>query len=218
MRIRDRFFKDRPYRVAIIFEGHSEKKAIRMILEALYIDEKRDGILLHNAKGRSNMEANLESLFDFTKKNDIDVFEIVDREKASIGMLEAHKRRGLIREGMFHIWEKDFEYDNFGTAKVVEKVNVFLQVKGHEEGITVEEVESRMRDKDSVLMNAVSTITNSKFEMKLDKIVGKPELTKELMQDRIAKIRKERDNGEWMPELEIEKVLKRIFDIIPTNQ
>jgi hypothetical protein len=59
MRIRDRFFKDRPYRVAIIFEGHSEEKAIRMILEALYIDEKRDGIMLHNAKGRSNMEANL---------------------------------------------------------------------------------------------------------------------------------------------------------------
>jgi hypothetical protein len=38
------------------------------------------------------------------------------------------------------------------------------------------------------------------------------------MQDRIAKIREERDKGEWMPELEIEKVMKKIFDIIPTNQ
>lgn len=34
MRIRDRFFKDRPYRVAIIFEGPSEEKAITMILKA----------------------------------------------------------------------------------------------------------------------------------------------------------------------------------------
>jgi hypothetical protein len=48
---------------------------------------------------------------------------------------------------MFHIWEKDFEYDNFGTAKVVEKVNVFLREKGFNEGITVEEVESRMQYK-----------------------------------------------------------------------
>jgi hypothetical protein len=203
MRIRDRFFKDRPYRVAIIFEGHSEEKAIRMILEALYIDEKRDGIILHNAKGRSNIEANLESLFDFTKKNDIDVFEIVDGEKTSIEMLEAHKRKGAIKDEMSHYWKKDFEYDNFGIAKVVEKVNVFLREKGYNEGITVEEVESRMRDNDSVLMNAVSTITNSKFRIKLDKIVGKPELTEKLMRDRIARIREERDNGEWMPELEI---------------
>lgn len=218
MRIRDRFFKDRPYRVAIIFEGHSEEKAIRMILEALYIDEKRDGIILHNAKGRSNMEANLESLFDFTKKNDIDVFEIVDGEKASIEMLEVHKRKGIIKDGMSHSWKKDFEYDNFGTAKVVEKVNVFLRAKGHKKGITIEEVESRMLHNNSVLMNAISAITNSKFGMKLDNIVRKPELTEELMRDSIAKIRKERDKGEWMPELEIEKVMKKIFRMIPTNQ
>jgi hypothetical protein len=218
MRIRDRFFKDRPYRVAIIFEGPSEEKAITMILEALYIHEKRDGIMLYNAKGRSNMEVNLESLFEFTKKNDIDVFEIVDGEKTSKEMLAGHVRKGFIKERMSHIWEKDYEYDNFGTTKVVEKVNIFLREKGHKQGITVEEVELRMQNNNSVLMNAVSAITNSKFGMKLNEIVGKPKLTEELMQDRIAKIREERDKGEWMPELEIEKVMKKIFDIIPINQ
>jgi hypothetical protein len=101
---------------------------------------------------------------------------------------------------------------------VVEKVNIFLREKGHKQGITVEEVELRMQNNNCVLMNAVSAITNSKFGMKLNEIVGKPKLTEELMQDRIAKIREERDKGEWMPELEIEKVMKKIFDIIPINQ
>jgi hypothetical protein len=41
-------------------------------------------------------------------------------------------------------------------------------------------------------MNAVSTITNNKFGMKLGKMVRKPELTEELMRDRIARIRRER--------------------------
>jgi hypothetical protein len=216
MRIRDRFFKDRPYRLMIIFEGPSEEKAITMILKARYIDDKRDGIMLYNAKGRSNMEVKRD--FDVAKKNDIDVFEIVDGEETSKNMLADHKRSGFINEGMYHIWEKDFEYDNFGTAKVLEKINIFLREKGHKEGITLEEVESRMQDDNSVLMNAVSAITNSKLGMKLDKIVGKPKLTEELMRDRIAKIREERDKGEWMPELGIEKVLKKIIDSIPTNQ
>jgi hypothetical protein len=39
-----------------------------------------------------------------------------------------------------------------------------------------------------------------------------------LMRDSIAKIRRGRDKGEWMPELEIEKVMKKIFRMIPTNQ
>jgi hypothetical protein len=173
---------------------------------------------LYNAKGRSNMEVNLESLFEFTKKNDVDVFEIVDGEKTSKEMLAGHVRKGFIKERMFHVWKKDYEYDNFGTTKVVEKVNILLREKGHKQGITVEEVELRMQNNNSVLMNAVSAITNSKFGMKLNEIVGKPKLTEELMQDRIAKIREERDKGEWMPELEIEKVMKKIFDIIPTNQ
>lgn len=75
-----------------------------------------------------------------------------------------------------------------------------------------------MRDNNSVLMNAVSAITNSKFGMKLYEIVGKPKLTEELMRDRIVKIREERDKGEWMPELVIKKVMKKIFDMMPTNQ
>jgi hypothetical protein len=145
-------------------------------------------------------------------------FEIVDGEKTSKEMLVGHVRKGFIKERMFHAWEKDYEYDNFGTTKVVEKVNIFLRERSHKQGITVEEVELRMQNNNSVLMNAVSAITNSKFGMKLNEIVGKPKLTEELMQDRIAKIREERDKGEWMPEPEIEKVMKKIFDIIPTNQ
>lgn len=119
MRIGDRFFEDRPYRVVIIFEGPSEEKAITMMLKTLYIDDKLDGIMLHNAKGLSNIEANLGSLFDVSKKNDIDVFEIVDDEKTSKEMCADHMRKGFIKEGVYHIWEKDYEYDNFGATKVV---------------------------------------------------------------------------------------------------
>jgi hypothetical protein len=54
--------------------------------------------------------------------------------------------------------------------------------------------------------------------MKLSEIVGKPKLTEELMRNSIAKIRRDTKVSERMPELEIEKVLKRIFHMIPTNQ
>lgn len=50
-----------------------------------------------------------------------------------------------------------------------------------------------MRDNNSILMNAVSAITSSKFGMKLYEIVGKPKLTEELMRDCIAKILEERE-------------------------
>jgi hypothetical protein len=53
--------------------------------------------------------------------------------------------------------------------------------------------------------------------MKLHEIVGKPKLTEVLMQEHIAKIREKRNKTEWVPQLEIEKVLQRVFRLIPTN-
>lgn len=56
----------------------------------------------------SNTEANLESLLDVTKKNDIDVFEIVDGGETSKELLADHMRKDFIKEGMYHILEKDY--------------------------------------------------------------------------------------------------------------
>lgn len=180
MRIRDRFFKDRPYRIVIIVEGLSEEKAIKMIFKALYVDERKDGIMLYTAHGQGNMEANLEALFEVVKRSDIEVFEIVDGEKDSKEMLAEHEARGIIKSGMSKAWDKDFEYDNFGTKRVVEKIAELLRGKVDGGILTVDEVEEKMKN-GSVLMNAISAVTNSKYGMKVDDIVKKPELTEMLM-------------------------------------
>jgi hypothetical protein len=67
---------------------------------------------------------------------------------------------------------------NFGTAKSG-TVKTYLQEKSHKEGITIDEVDSRMRRDKTVPLKAVSAVMNSKFRVKLDKIVGKPKPTED---------------------------------------
>ncbi|AIF82330.1 hypothetical protein NTE_00248 [Candidatus Nitrososphaera evergladensis SR1] len=132
-------------------------------------------------------------------------------------MLAEHQARGIIKTGMSRAWNKDFEYDNFGTKRVVEKVAELLAGKVNGATLSVEEVEEKMKN-GSVLMNAISAITNSKYGLKVADIVKKPELTEILIRERVEKIREERNAGEWKPDLEIEKVLDKIFKMIPVNR
>lgn len=74
------------------------------------------------------MEANLESLLDVTKKNDIDIFEIIDGGETSKELLADYMRRGLHKGGNVPYFGKRL-YDNFGTTKVA-KSTYFCEKKG----------------------------------------------------------------------------------------
>ncbi len=51
----DNYLIERSLRVALIYEGETEDTVIKMIFDALNVDEKRDGIFLWNASGQGNI-------------------------------------------------------------------------------------------------------------------------------------------------------------------
>lgn len=212
--ILDNYLIDRPFRLAIVVEGVTEERVIELITSALYIDLERDGFFLYNAEGRSNIEMNLRTLFYMTKKYKIETFVIVDNDKNSNRFLEKYK--GNIKQDMLYKWNKDFEYDNFGTDAVVQKINSFLREKGLQE-ISTDKVKTKMAETDSVLMKVICDLMKKDNQIKLDDAISKKKLAESLVEERISEISLKRKNGkDWEPVLPIEKVLKRIFEMIPT--
>ena len=152
--ILDHFLFLRPPRVAIVYEGSTEDKIIKKIIDALFIYLPTSGLLLCNAEGGDNIAKNFQGYFTMAKENEIDVFVIVDKDKKSI--VDEHQRSGIIKENMNKVWENDFEYDNFGTDAVINKVNEILTEQNLAK-IEKSEIDKKLQNPDVMLMNAIAT-------------------------------------------------------------
>ncbi|MGH9927283.1 MAG: TOPRIM nucleotidyl transferase/hydrolase domain-containing protein, partial [Nitrososphaeraceae archaeon] len=172
--IRDDYFIDRPPLISIVFEGKTEEIVIKKILELFVIDPNREGYHLYNAEGSGNLGArNLDALIDLAKSNEMDVYLIIDNDEGARSTLDRHKALGNIKDDMFTIWNKDFEYDNFGPEKIVKKVNQMLRSRGLNT-VLIKDVKRRMVTNQDVLMKALdNVIRKNNNGKKLDDVVSK---------------------------------------------
>lgn len=213
--ILDRFLIERPFKLGIVLEGETEEHVINLILDAIYVDNKRSGFFLYNAKGQGNIKKNLQGLFYLSNLDEIALFLILDNDKDSERIEEELKE--FVTENMIHKWEKDFEYDNFGILNVVSEVNEVLRVKGYKE-ISFSDVESKLSGTQNVLMKVIGDIVWIEHKIRLDDIVSKKDLAGVLIRNRLQEISIERNSEQgWQPKLPIETVLKKIFHEIPRS-
>jgi hypothetical protein len=213
-KILDNFLIDRPYMMALVYEGDTEDGVIKMIFDALYVDPERDGLFLYNAEGQGNVERNLYGLAELARKNEMDIFLILDRDARWSRIILDFKNYGYIKEGKCHVWNKDFESDNFAINETLDKVNYILSEKCLKI-IKKEELEEKMSNPNIFLRKAISDLIYKENGKALNDIISNKELGRLLIQSRIEKIKMERDGDGWKPLLPIEKVLNNIFHLIP---
>jgi hypothetical protein len=169
---------------------------------------------LRNAEGQGNIQHYLNSFAPLAKADEIDIFLILDRDMNWQEIVEDFKRQRFIKDNMYHVWQKDFESDNFEIDKVIDTVNMILKEKDQKE-IRKEDVIQKLSNPSIGLMKAISDVVWNVNESKFSDLVSKVDLAKKLIEPRIAEIRTERDNKGWKPILPIEQQLYKIFDIIP---
>lgn len=214
--IRDDYFVDRPSLISIVFEGDTEEVVIEKIFELFMRDYEKAGYHLYNAEGSGNMGTkNLDGLIKLAKSNQMEVYLIIDNDANSKSTLQQHRKLGNIKDDMFKIWDKDFEYDNFGPDLMISKVNEVLNTRGYNL-ISNEDVERRMATNRDVLMNAIANIVGKNNSgKKLDDILSKKALAEDLISQRLIEIREEYSKNQWKPKLPIEKVIHSIFQMFP---
>ena len=115
----------------------------------------------------------------------------------------------ILQKDMYKIWEKDFEYDNFGTNKIVDEINLMFKEKNYNYEITIEEVNNELNNK--VLKKAIKDVFHNKYNKKFDDFIKTPDISKRLIKDRIYTIRKDG----WNPQLPLEEVLEYLFNKYP---
>jgi hypothetical protein len=157
--ILDNYLANRPFRLILVVEGDTEETIINLILEALAIDPDRDGFIIHNLRGQSNIKINLGTIYYLASKDFIDVFTILDNDHEADEIIT----RFNIGTERYHKWERDFEYDNFGVEAVVKYVNFELKQRGLRQ-ISKNEVEKELSDTNKAMMNIVDILIAREIE------------------------------------------------------
>ena len=112
-------------------EGDTEETIINLILDALAIDPDRDGFIIHNLEGQSNININLGTIYYLASRDFIDVFTILDNDHEANEIITRYN----IDTERYHKWKRDFEYDNFGVEAVIKYVNFEPETKGFKTNI-----------------------------------------------------------------------------------
>jgi len=218
------FLWDRPFELVFVVEGQTEEKVIELILEARSVDLEKDGFFVYNIEGINNL-LHLKPLFRVSQLIDILIFAMVDNDKevdkTILEMKESAKKLGYTKEMVIRKWDRDFESENFGIDKVIEKINQILDEKGFNR-VKKEDVQTRMANSGDALIktieNEIRKINYHKFESgeKVYDIISKPRLAALLIEDRLKEIQII-DDPHWNAVLPIEIELKNAFRLIPSH-
>jgi hypothetical protein len=207
--ILDNYLASRPFRLILVVEGDTEEIIVNSILNALAINPDRDGFIIHNLEGQSNIKINLGTIYYLASKDFIDVFAILDNDHDANEIITNYN----IDPKRYHKWERDLEYDNFGVEMVVKYVNVELKQNGLRQ-ISKNEVEKELSATNRAMMNIIEILIRKENRIKYE--IPKRLICKSLISDRVKEIEEARKRGEnWEPRLPIEVILKNVFGIFP---
>jgi hypothetical protein len=91
-------------------------------------------VFIYNIQGQDNL-LHLKPLFRVSQLIDITIFGMVDNDRNVIKKIQKMKEYardlGYEKDIRIHIWDRDFETDNFGIYKDVSKVNQIVSEKGY---------------------------------------------------------------------------------------
>lgn len=204
------FVRDITTRLYLLVEGETEEKAVRKIFEKLDIDTDDDSITIFNYGGVQHLRSkNIKSIIETANKDKISIFIIADNEGNAKHKIESMKRL-VLSEFEYHIWNKDFESDNFGRERLLKLINFHL--KKHNQKISSREVSTKQKQ-GVALIHAIELAYGSKYHNDIyKKIPKKSDLSLELMQPRLKMISRKKKTGKPLP---IENVLERVFRMVP---
>ena len=213
--IKDHYFIDPDYKTVLIIEGETEEFIINTLFKALRIDNRE--IVIFKIGGQGNFKWTKSALSIFTNPLDINTIIILDKDEDIEKIKSECDRIGILKKHL-KIWDKDFEYDNFGIDKVVDMINDIVRrnnisLNGCIMEIDKSLIKERLKDPTLVLMKAVEIEFGKLNQKNLYKAlqISKPKLSESLFVPRIKEIESEINKGNWKPKLPIEKIIEEIF-------
>ncbi len=201
-------------KVVLLIEGASEETVVRILMNVLGIVPEIQGIAIHNFEGTGGITAfNAEAVLRIAKSQKVARYLIVDNDPGAKELvMELSERLKLLDTDCYRIWEKDFEYDNFGTGWIIETVNHKL-VEGGFAPIETNEVESRIEaHPEERLWKTVHDICWMKNGVEIEDVISKASLARILGIERAEEIRQESKSGKYKPKLKIEEEIIKIYE------
>jgi hypothetical protein len=207
--ILDNYLSSRPFRLILVVEGDTEETIINLILEALAIDPDKDGFIIHNLGGQSNIKINLGTIYYLAGKDFIDVFTILDNDHEADEIVNKYN----LGSEKYHKWKRDFEYDNFGVKTVLKYVNSELKQRNLRQ-LSKNKVEKELSSSNKAMMNIIDILIARENRIKYE--TCKKSMCKSLLLDRVTEIKEARMRGEnWEPRFPIEHTLNKVFGMFP---
>ena len=207
-----RFVGDPTTRLYILVEGDTEEKVIEKIFERWNVSMTDDGISVINCKGVTNIKQNkLDKIIQSANQDYIAMYVIADNESNSEPKIK--KIQECVKtEFNYHIWNKNFEEDNFRRRKVITLINSYL--RAHGKSLSYNEIKVKQKS-GMALVSSIEAAYTSKYHKNLYSVIGKskPDISLKLMESRIKKIAPDSKVGE---QTAIEKVLREALDMIPS--
>lgn len=201
-------------KVILLVEGTSEETVVRIIMSSFGIVPEIAGITIHNFEGTGGITPfNAEAVLRIAKSQNVARYLIVDNDPGAVELvIELSERLKLLDSECYRIWEKDFEFDNFGLNYTVETVNEKLVEDGYAP-IETNEVQSRLkthpRDR---LWKAVHDVCWLKNGIGIDIVISKTKLARTLGLRRAEEIQHELNEGKYKPKWRIEEEILKIHE------
>ena len=201
------YVKETKTRLFLLLEGETEMEVIKKICEKLSIDLEEEGIALVNYDGITNLRTKrLQQTIQIANSDNVPIFIIADNENNAESKIIKIQNK-VISKFNYHIWDKDFESDNFGIEKILEFINNAL--KQHDQKLSKREISKHLTS--SALLRAIELAFRDKYCCDIfKKIPKKPDISLELMKSHLQKMSKTEELGKDLP---IEHVMEKIFRI-----
>jgi len=215
-KIFDYYLAEPRLKMTVIFEGDTEEYAIKEILKERGIFWE-DEIFLYNARGMPQFESRkIDGLIGLAKLQDVDVFVIADNDQGDTKeKFDKEIQLGNLQDGRYHVWEKDFEYDNFGLSNVLSIINSELENHHIELFLREDEILEAMNKEKIVMMLAIEKKIKHDTGWEFRDIISKTEICKRLIEPRLAQIKLETSERKYTPKLPLEEVLQNILKLMP---
>jgi len=187
----------------IFVEGDTEEIAIPLLAEKFGITDI--GIDIGKANRLVNLKGNgiipkLQQFLEYLKDSDVHAFLIADGDKSVAKSIEDFVRRGLIQEGDYKIWEKEFE-DTFPSSMLVKAMSDLATKNDFIFTLSESDLENQRDSK------KVADILQKHLHDNTQPDLNKPELAKQLAENILEEI--ESNNG-TRNETHIEKLLETL--------
>lgn len=201
-------------KVILLIEGTSEETVIRILMNALRIVPEIEGVTIHNFEGTGGITPfNAEAVLRIAKSQNVARYLIVDNDPGAKELVvELSERLKLIDNDCYRIWEKDFEFDNFGLNCTVETVNEKLVENGFrpiETNVVENRLNTHPRDR---FWKAVHDACWMKNGIRIDDVISKTSLARNLGLRRAEEIQQELGKSKYKPKWKIEEEIVKIYE------